>query len=82
MSPESANIIYKYTRIKKYNIQGHTNHNIDAAISCMPFDPYPAKLMYLIFQPLAAVSHYRDSQLQVAENYSYLFNFSTHIFKS
>ena len=42
-------------------------------------DPYPAKLIYLNFQPLEVVSRYRDPQLQVAENYSYLFNFITEI---
>ena len=36
--------------------------------------PYPADLLYLNSHPLEVVSRYRDSQLQVAENYSYLFN--------
>ena len=35
---------------------------------------YTAELNNLIFHPLEVVSHYRDSQLQVGENYSYLFN--------
>ena len=34
---------------------------------------HPDNLIYLIFQPLEVVSRYRDSQPQVAENYSYLF---------
>ena len=38
--------------------------------------------MYLNFHPLEVVSRYRDSQLQVAENHSYLFNLSTNICKS
>ena len=38
-------------------------------------NPYPAKLIYLNFQPLEAVSRYRDPQLQVGENYWYLLNF-------
>ena len=42
----------------------------------------PAKLMYLNFKPLEVVSRYRDPQLQVAENYSYLINLSTTICKS
>ena len=33
-----------------------------------------AKLNNLIFHPLEVVSRYRDQQLQVGENYSYLFN--------
>ena len=37
-------------------------------------NPYPNKLIYLNFQPLEVVSRYRDSQPQVSENYSYLFN--------
>ena len=44
-------------------------------------DPRPAELIYVNFQPLEVVSHYRDPQLQVAEN-SYLFNLSTNICKS
>ena len=43
---------------------------------------YPAELIYLNFHPLEVVSRYRDPQLQVSENYSYLFNFSTSICKS
>ena len=38
------------------------------------FSPYPAKLTYLNCHPLKVVSLYRDTQLQVAENYLYLFN--------
>ena len=37
------------------------------------FNLYPAKLNNLNFQPLEVVSRYRDPQLQVAENYWYLF---------
>ena len=37
---------------------------------------YTAKLIYLYFHPLEVVFRYRDLQLQVAENYSYLFNLS------
>ena len=46
------------------------------------FNPYPSKLNYLNFQPLEVVARYRDPQIQVAENYSYLFNMGTHICKS
>ena len=38
-------------------------------------NPYPAKLIYLNFQPLEAVSRNRDPQLQVGKNYWYLVNF-------
>ena len=41
-----------------------------------------AKLIYLNFQPLEVVSRYREPQLQVAENYSYLNNLSTNSCKS
>ena len=44
--------------------------------------PYATKLIYLNFQPLKVVSRYRDPQLQVAKNDSYLFNLSTNIRKS
>ena len=40
-------------------------------------NPYSAKLIFLNYQPLEAVSRYRNPQLQVAENYLYLFNLST-----
>ena len=45
-------------------------------------NPYPAKFIYLNFQPLGVGSRYRDPQLQVAENYLYLFDLSTNICKS
>ena len=38
------------------------------------FNSCSAKLNNLISQPLEVVSRYRDPQLQVAENYSWLFN--------
>ena len=43
---------------------------------------YPANLIYLNFYPLEVVSRYRDSQLQVCKNYSYLFNLRPNICKS
>ena len=43
---------------------------------------YPAKLIYLNFQPLEVVFRYRYPQLQVAENYLHLLNLSTYICKS
>ena len=46
------------------------------------FSPYPSTLFYLNFQPLAAVSRYRDPQPQVVENYSFLLNFKPNIYKS
>ena len=46
------------------------------------FNPDPAKLFYLNFQPLEVVSRYRDPQPQVVENHSYLFNFRPNIYKS
>ena len=42
-------------------------------------NPYLAKVFYLNFQPLEVASRYRDPQLQVAENYSYLFDLYTNI---
>ena len=43
-------------------------------------DPYPAKLIYLNFQPHYVVSRYRDPQPQVFENYSYLFNLRPYLY--
>ena len=40
------------------------------------------KMIFFNFQPLEVVSPHRDSQLQEAKKYSYLFNLSTHICKS
>ena len=45
-------------------------------------NPQSAKLHKLNFQPLEVVSRYRDPQLQVGENYSYLFNWRPNICKS
>ena len=39
-------------------------------------------LIYFNFQPLEVVSRYRDPQLQVVENCSYLFNLRPKIYKS
>ena len=36
-------------------------------------NPYPAKYIYLNFQPLEVVFRYRDPQPQVVENYSHFF---------
>ena len=44
-------------------------------------NPYPAKLIYLNFQPLEVVSRWRDTQPQVVENYSYLFNLRPNVYK-
>ena len=35
-------------------------------------DHYPAKIIYLNFQPLEVVDRYRDPQPQVVENYPYV----------
>ena len=58
---------------KKTNIIGTDGSRVN---------PYPANLIYLNFQPLEVVSRYRNPQLQVDENYSYLFKLSTNICKS
>ena len=39
-------------------------------------------MVNLNFQPLEVVSRYRDPQLQVVENYSYLFNLRPNVYKS
>ena len=44
-------------------------------------NPYPANLIYSNFHPLEVVCRYRDPQLQVGENYSYLFRFRQQICK-
>ena len=46
------------------------------------FNPPLAELIYLNFHVLEVVSCYRDPQLQVRENLSYLFNLRRDIRKS
>ena len=50
-------------------------------LSDLRVNPYPANLIYLNFRPLEVVSRYRDPQLQVGENYSYLFSLRQNICK-
>ena len=45
-------------------------------------NPESSKLNHLKFHPLKVVSRYRDSQLQVGDNYSYLFNLTPSICKT
>ena len=46
------------------------------------FNPLTAKLFNLNFHPLEVVSHWRDPQLQVSENYSDLTKWRSTLFKS
>ena len=61
---------------------GPTNARAVVGQICYGHNPYPAKFIYLNCHSLEVVSRYRDPQLQVAEHYSYLFNFNTNICKS
>ena len=47
-----------------------------------PFNPRSGKLNYLNFHPFEVVSRYRDQQLQVGEDYPYLFILDPNICKS
>ena len=40
-------------------------------------DSLPAELPHLNVRPLEVMSRYREQQLQLGENYAYLFNFET-----
>ena len=60
--------------------QGTHTHSMPSLLK-NDINTYPAKVNNLNFQPLEVVSRYRDPQLQVAENYSCLFNLSTKICK-
>ena len=44
-------------------------------------NPFPAKLSYLNFHPLEVVGRGSEPQLQVGENYSFLFNLRSNICK-
>ena len=50
-------------------------------IRVLRVDPYPAKLIYLNFHPVEAVSRQRGRQLQVGEKYVHLFNWKSNIYK-
>ena len=47
----------------------------------MNFNASPSKLSYLISELLEVVSGYRDPQLQVGDNYSYLLNLGSKVKK-
>ena len=57
----------------------HTYHTY--VIIRMVINPYPAKLIYLNFHPLEVVGRGSETQLQVGENYAYLFNLRSNICK-
>ena len=59
--------------LNPYQINIIQNLSVDG-INRLNANPCHAKLIYLNFHPLEVVSRYRDPQLQVGENYSYLFN--------
>ena len=60
-------------RLRRPNIAPHIMGNL------VDVNLYLAKLMYLNFNPLEVVSRYRKTQLQVGENYAYLFNLRPNI---
>ena len=47
----------------------HRGYALHVHIYCRP-----SRFSDIIFHPIEVVSRYRDPQLQVGENYSYLFN--------
>ena len=55
-------------------VEGLQNEMLSDKTNVEFINPYPAKVIYLNFHPLEIVSRYRDPQLQVGENYSYLFD--------
>ena len=55
------------------------NDSFSSIVSEVSFNPQIAKLNNLNFHPLEVVSRYRDPQLQVGDNYSYLFNLRPNI---
>ena len=64
------------------NVRARAPFQATKLLSTSAINPYHTKLVNLYFQPLEVVFRYRDPQLQVAENYSYLFNLSKKISKS
>ena len=59
----------------RFGLQGGGSagaHKVRKHPPMLPFNSLPAKLSHLNFHPLEVVSRYRDPQLQVGENYSYL----------
>ena len=54
-------------QIVRFSVQHSVQH---IHISCFFITPYPAKLIYLNFQPLEVVFRYSNPQPQVVESYS------------
>ena len=74
--------IFNWNFLSSYEIWVQKDISVSGFQTLFPFNPYSSELIYLNFQTLEVVSRYRDPQLQVTENYSYLFNLSTNICKS
>ena len=74
-------ICYANKKGLKIIVDMSTIHRNSASqpISCI--NCFPTKLSYFNFHPLEVVSRYRDPQLQVGEDYSYLFKFGSTIHK-
>ena len=53
---------------------GYSETNVPTYFLSVLNTAYPAKVIYLDFHPFEVVSCYQNPQLQVGENYSYLFN--------
>ena len=75
-----------YDNCKMYLGRGRekplTQYNTQDGSHCPPARCFPFLTLFLMnFQPLEVVSRYRDPQLQVAENYLYLFNLTPNICK-
>ena len=66
--------------LSDYRITGHRTSN--TVTWCWYHNIFNAKLNNLNFHPLESVSHYRDPQLQVSDNYLDLFNYRPNICKS
>ena len=70
--PWDWRVIYSTSKIVRYDTLCRKLYtSLHKPLSC-----------YLNFHPLEVVSRYRDHQLQVGENYKYVFNWSRNICKS
>ena len=74
--------VYRYTYLSCGSRSRQTNSiqmgkkiNSSDNVTSYSFNPLTARLLNLNFHPLEVVSRWRDPQLQVSENYSYLTKF-------
>ena len=78
----ALDLAYENTHTDVIRLLADPGDNRYHTLEYLTINPYPAKLNNLNLHPLEFMSGYRDSQLQVAENYWCSFNLTPNICKS